>query len=93
MPFFENFEKKFLEISHVEKNGIFDKNFEFWLVFHTLTVCLKSCHNDYVRNFYVKCTPFAQQCIGKVQSVLRYPVGRLWMDPNVCDDSTKYVVY
>ena len=71
---FKNFENFFLKISHLEKNGIFDKNFEFWLVLLSLTVCLKSCHHDYVRNFYVKCTPFAHQRIGKVQSVVRYPV-------------------
>ena len=72
--FFLNFEKIFLKISHLEKNVISDTIFEFWLVFHTLTICLKSCNHDYVRNFYVKCIPFAHQHIWKIQSAIRYPV-------------------
>ena len=41
---------------------------------HTLTICLRSCYHDYLRNFCVTCIPIACQGILTCQSVVRYPV-------------------
>ena len=71
--FFENFKKK-LKICHFEKNIILDNIFDFSLALHTLTICLRSCYHDYLRNFCVTCIPIACQCIFTCQSVVRYPV-------------------
>ena len=66
--------KKFSKNFFFRKSVILDTIFDFWLALHTLTICLRSCYHVCLRNFYVTCTPFEYQRIGKVQSVIRYPV-------------------
>ena len=73
-----------LPLDYESENSMKFRNFRKWASLNTCndfrlgsykqTVCLKSWYHNYVRNFYVTCTPFAHQRIWKVQFVVRYPV-------------------